>query len=318
MPSMLAVEAHERGGAESLHVERVDRPEPARGEVLVEVHAAAITPTELTWDETWTTKDGASRLPIIPSHEVSGIVVGAGAGSTNPAVGDEVYGLIDFFHNGAAAEYVAVPTEDLATKPKSVDHVHAAALPLSALTAWQGLFKHAGLQEHQRLLVHGAAGGVGSYAVQLGRKAGAVVIGVASADDEQLVKDLGAHEVIDYKTQRFEEAVTDVDVVFDAVGGDVQRRSWAVLKPGGILVSIVEQPSVELAEVHHARGVMFIVEPDPRDLTTIANLVDNGELTPIVGAVFQLPEGPDAYLAGLHEHIPGKIVLEVRADGRPN
>jgi NADPH:quinone reductase-like Zn-dependent oxidoreductase len=285
---------------------------------LVEVHAAGITPTELTWDTSWTTKDGASRLPTIPSHEVSGVVVGAGDGSTNPAVGDEVYGLIDFFHNGAAAEYVSVPTEDLATKPKSVDHVHAAALPLSALTAWQGLFKHAGLQEHQRLLVQGAAGGVGSYAVQLGRKAGAEVIAVASARNEQLVRELGAHEVIDYKSRSFEEAVTDIDVVFDTVGGDVQRRSWKVLKPGGTLVSIVEQPSAELAEEHHARGVMFIVEPDRRDLTAIANLVDNGDLSPIVGAVFPLTEAPGAYAAGLQEHIPGKIVLEVRADAPPN
>ena len=318
MPSMLAVEAHERGGPENLHVERVDRPEPSRGEALVEVHAAGITPTELTWDTTWTTEDGRSRLPTIPSHEVSGVVVTAGDGSGMPLVGEDVYGLIDFFHNGAAAEYVAVPTEDLARKPKSVDHVHAAALPLSALTAWQGLFNHAGLQAGQRLLVHGAAGGVGSYAVQLGRHAGAVVIGVASALNEQLVKELGAHEVIDYKTRRFENAVTDVDVVFDTVGGDVQRRSWKVLKPGGTLVSIVEQPSAELADEHHARGVMFIVEPNRDDLTSIANLVDNGELKPVVSAVFPLAEGPTAYVAGLHDHNPGKIVLNVRNGGRPN
>jgi NADPH:quinone reductase-like Zn-dependent oxidoreductase len=316
MPSMLAVEAHERGGAESLHVERVDRPEPSRGEALVEVHAAGITPTELTWDTTWTTEDGRSRLPTIPSHEVSGVVVAAREGSAS-LVGEDVYGLIDFFHSGAAAEYVAVPTEDLARKPKSVDHVHAAALPLSALTAWQGLFKHAGLQEHQRLLVQGAAGGVGSYAVQLGRHAGAAVIGVASALDEQLVKELGAHGVIDYKTRRFEDAVTEVDVVFDTVGGDVQRRSWKVLKPGGTLVSIVAQPSAELAEEHHAHGVMFIVEPNRDDLTSIANLADNGELTPIVSAVFPLAEGPTAYVTGLHDHVPGKIVLDVRAGGRP-
>jgi NADPH:quinone reductase-like Zn-dependent oxidoreductase len=309
---MLAVEAHERGGPENLHVEQVDRPEPRPGEVLVEVHAAGITPTELTWDPTWTTKEGTSRLPIIPSHEVSGVVVAAGDRSATPAVGDEVYGLIDFFHNGAAAEYVAVPAEDLASKPKSVDHLHAAALPLSALTAWQGLFRHAGLQEHQRLLVHGAAGGVGSYAIQLGRNAGATVIGTASARDEQLVKGLGAHEVIDYKTQRFEDAVSDVDVVFDTVGGDTQRRSWKVLKAGGTLVSIVEQPSADLAEEHHGRGVMFIVEPDGDDLAAIANVVDNGELTPVVSAVFPLREGPTAYVTGLRDHVPGKIVLDVR------
>jgi NADPH:quinone reductase-like Zn-dependent oxidoreductase len=317
MSSMLAVEAHERGGPENLHVERVDRPEPPPGEVLVEVRAAGITPTELTWDTTWTTKAGTSRLPTIPSHEVSGVVVAVGDPSATRVVGDEVYGLIDFFRNGAAAEYVSVPTEDLARKPKSVDHLHAAALPLSALTAWQGLFKHAGLREHQRLLVHGAAGGVGSYAVQFGRNAGATVIGTASALDEQLVKRLGAHGVIDYKTRRFENAVSDIDVVFDTVGGDVQRRSWKVLKPGGTLVSIVEQPSAELAEQHHARGVMFIVEPDGNDLSAIANLVDNGDLTPIVSAVFPLREGPPAYVTGLRDHVPGKIVLDVRDASRP-
>jgi NADPH:quinone reductase-like Zn-dependent oxidoreductase len=317
MPLMVAVEAHERGGPENLHVERVDRPEPRPGEVLVEVHAAGITPTELTWDPTWTTKEGVSRLPIIPSHEVSGVVVAAGDRSATQDVGADVYGLIDFFHNGAAAEYVSVRAEDLATKPRSVDHLHAAALPLSALTAWQALFRHAQLQPHQRLLVHGAAGGVGSYAVQLGRNAGATVIGTASAGDEQLVKGLGAHEVIDYKTQRFEDAVTDVDVVFDTVGGDVQRRSWKVLKPGGDLVSIVEQPSAELAEEHHARGVFFIVEPNGNDLTAIADLVDNGELTPIVSAVFPLREGPAAYVTGLRDHVPGKIILDVRDASHP-
>ena len=166
--------------------------------------------------------------------------------------------------------------------------------------------------------MHGAAGGVGSYAVQLGRNAGATVIGTASALDEQLVKGLGAHEVIDYKTRPFESAVTDVDVVFDTVGGDVQRRSWKVLKPGGALVSIVEQPSAELARKHHARGVMFIVEPDGNDLAAIASLVDNGDLTPIVSAVFPLRDGPTAYVTGLREHVPGKIVLDVRSGGGPN
>jgi NADPH:quinone reductase-like Zn-dependent oxidoreductase len=189
---------------------------------------------------------------------------------------------------------------------------------LSALTAWQGLFKHAGLQAHQRLLVHGAAGGVGSYAVQLGRNAGATVIGTASARDEQLVTGLGAQQVIDYKARRFEDAVFDVDVVFDTVGGDIQRRSWKVLKTGGTLVSIVEQPSAELAEEHHARGVFFIVEPDRNDLAAIAKVVDNGELTPIVSAVFSLREGPTAYVTGLRDHVPGKIVLDVRDASGPS
>jgi NADPH:quinone reductase-like Zn-dependent oxidoreductase len=237
-----------------------------------------------------------------------------GDGSATSSVGEEVYALIDFFHNGAAAEYVSVPTEGLAPKPTSVDHIHAAALPLSALTAWQGLFKQARLQKNQRLLVQGAAGGVGSYAVQLGRHAGAVVIGVASAVDEELVKGLGAYDVVDYESVRFEDAVTEIDVVFDTVGGDVQLRSWKVLKPGGTIVSIVEQPSTELAQENHGRGIMFIVEPDRGDLTAIAKLVDDRDLTPIVSAVFPLSEGPNAYKTGLHDHLPGKIVLDVRTD----
>jgi NADPH:quinone reductase-like Zn-dependent oxidoreductase len=314
MSSMLAVLARERGGAEQLRDEHVPVPRPRAGEVLVEVHAAAITPTEFDWEPSWTTKDGSSRLPVVPAHDVSGVVTGVGEGVTTRTVGEPVYGLIDFWRNGAAAEYATVPVEDLAPKPASIDDIHAAAVPMSGLTALQGLFVHSGLAMNQRLLVHGGAGGVGTYAVQLGRNAGAEVIATASARDADLVERLGAAIVIDYHAQRFEEVINDVDVVFDTVGGDTQTRSWSVLKPGGTLVSTVDEPSAALAEEHQAQGLTFIVEPNPIQLTALANLIDTGQLVPLVSAVYSLERTRDAYRAAQRDHRPGKVVLSVTPD----
>jgi NADPH:quinone reductase-like Zn-dependent oxidoreductase len=314
MPSMLAVLARERGGAEQLRDEHVSVPQPRTGEVLVAVHAAAITPTEFAWESSWTTKDGASRLPVVPAHDVSGVVTEIGAEVAAPTVGEPVYGLIDFWRNGAAAQYAAVPVEDVAPKPASIDDVHAAAVPLSGLTALQGLFTHSGLAMNQRLLIHGGAGGVGTYAVQLGRNAGAEVIATASARDAKFVEELGADIVIDYHSQRFEEVIHDVDVVFDTIGGDTQTRSWSVLKPGGTLVSTVDEPSAALAEEHHAQGLTFIVEPNPVQLTALANLIDTGQLVPVVSAVYPLERARDAYESALRDHRPGKVVLSVTPD----
>ena len=311
MPSMLAVEAHERGGVEKLHVERVDRPEPSRGEALVEVHAAAITPTEMTWDTTWTTADGRTRLPTIPSHEVSGVVVAAGEGRREPRRRRRLrLGRLLSRRRGGGVrrgpdrrpgEETEVGRSPSCGRP-SVVHAHGMARSVQTWRAPRASTTAGAGRSRRRRKLRGAARA----------SPGAEVIAVASALDQQLVKELGAHEVIDYKTQRFEDAVSEVDVVFDTVGGDVQRRAWTVLKRGGRLVSIVEQPSAKDADEHHAHGVMFIVEPNRDDLTSIADLVDNGELTPVVSAVFPLVEGPTAYVTGLRDHVPGKIVLEVR------
>jgi NADPH:quinone reductase-like Zn-dependent oxidoreductase len=243
MSTMRAVRAHKRGGPEQLAYEPAPRPEPAAGEVLVAVRAASITSGELDWDATWTDSfdgTGRDRTPIVPSHEVSGVVIELGDGVTGLAVGDEVYGLIPFTRDGAAAQYVTVPADVLAAKPAQLDHDSAAAVPLAALTAWQALVGHAALAPGQHVLIHGGAGGVGSFAVQIAAAQGAQVTATALPQDKEFVSRLGAGKVIDYSVDRFEDHVTEVDVVFDAVGGETQARSWAVLRRGGVLVSIVQ------------------------------------------------------------------------------
>lgn len=195
---MKAARLHRRDGAEGIVYEDAPRPDPGEGDALVRVHAAGITPTELTWSTTWTTRDGKDRVPVVPSHEVSGVVEALRDGVREVQVGDAVYALLDFWRDGAAAEYVAGRAADLAPKPRSIDHAHAAAIPLSGLTAWQALFDHAGLSRGQRVLIHGGAGGVGTFAVQLAHWCGAHVTTTASADSAEFLRQLGADEVIDY------------------------------------------------------------------------------------------------------------------------
>ncbi|MEV0717797.1 NADP-dependent oxidoreductase [Asanoa sp. NPDC050611] len=313
MATMQAVRAHTRGGPEQLVLETAPRPEPGPGEVLVAVQAASITPQELTWDQTWTYRSdgtGPERTPIIPSHEFSGVVAGGALDA-----GAEVFGLIPFVHDGAAAEFVVLPADILAAKPTTVDHEHAAAVPLAGLSAWQALVDHAGLQRGQRVLVHGGAGGVGTYVVQIAAALGAHVIATAGADQREFVEGLGAEQVVDYTRERFEEQVSDLDVVVDLVGGETQSRSWSVLKPGGILVSLSAPPDEEEARRHGARGAFFVVEPDRDDLRSVAALVDDGRLTPVVDRVLPLAETRAAYEALEQHGRRGKIVIRV-SDGR--
>jgi NADPH:quinone reductase-like Zn-dependent oxidoreductase len=314
MSTMKAVRAHHRGGPEQLVFEVAPRPEPAAGEVLVAVHAASITPDELTWPETWADgpgPDAHDRTPIIPSHEMSGVVAGLGPGVDAFAVGDEVYGLIPFARNGAAAEFATIPADVLASKPVTIDHDAAAAVPLSALTAWQALVDHADLREGQEVLVHGAAGGVGTYAVQVAVHLGARVTATARQKDQDFVRGLGAADVVDFEHDRFEDRVRDVDVVLDLVGGQTQARSWEVLRTGGVLVSIAVPPDPSVAAQHQARGVYFIVTPDRDQLATIAHLVDNGRLTPVVDRVLPLADARTAYAGLPAGHRRGKVVLHV-------
>ena len=236
---MKAIRLHAGGGPESLRFEDAPAPRPGPGEVLVRVRAAAVTPTELLWVPTWATRDGGPRpLPVIPGHEFSGEVAALGEGVTAVGVGEPVYGMNDWFGDGAQAEFCLARPADVARKPASVDHAHAAVTPISALTAWQGLFERARLAAGQHVLIHGAAGGVGGFAVQLARWRGARVTATAAAGNLDFVRGLGADMVIDYRAERFELRVRGVDVVFDTVGGDTLRRSWEVLRPGGRLVTI--------------------------------------------------------------------------------
>jgi NADPH:quinone reductase-like Zn-dependent oxidoreductase len=291
----------------SLTCETVPVPGPGPGELLVEVHATAVTAGELTWPESW---------PAIPCHDLSGVVAATGSGVTGWRPGDEVYGLVGFDRPGAAAEYVTAPAADLAAKPSGVGHVEAAAVPLGALTAWQALHEHARLQPGQHVLVHGGAGGVGIYAVQLAALHGARVTATASAQDAEFVAGLGADGVLDY-TGRFEDHVHDVDVVVDLVGGETMARSWPVLRGGGILVAIAEEPGSDHGGRDDVRGVYFVVKPDGGQLRELAPLVSDHRLRPAVSAVFGLADLPAAFRAQRPARAPGKVIISVDRPPRP-
>jgi NADPH:quinone reductase-like Zn-dependent oxidoreductase len=304
---MKAIRLHARGGPESLRFEDAPTPRPGPGEVLVRVGAAAVTPTELLWVPTWTTRDGGPRpLPVIPGHEFSGEVAALGEGVTAVGVGEPVYGMNDWFADGAQAEFSLARLADIARKPASVDHAHAAVTPISALTAWQGLFERTRLAAGEHVLIHGGAGGVGVFAVQFARRCGARVTATAGVGNLDFVRGLGADAVIDYRAERFEERAWGVDVVFDTVGGDTLRRSWGVLSPGGRLVTIAT--SEEGSQDERTRAAFFIVELRRAELEEVARLIDSGEVRPVVGAEFPLA---DALLAYRHKPARGKVVLRV-------
>jgi NADPH:quinone reductase-like Zn-dependent oxidoreductase len=316
MAIMQAVRAHARGGPEQLVVEDAPRPEPGTGEALVRVHAAGITPWELDWVPTWRDRAGHERTPTIPSHEVSGVVTAVGDGATHVVPGDEVYGLIPFDSNGAAAEFVAVRARDLALKPRTIDHLHTAAVPLSALTAWQAFVEQAPLVRGDRVLVHGGAGGVGAFAIQIARHLGACVYATASRQDLPYVRRLGA-EAIDYRADLFEDVVAEIDVVLDPIGGETSRRSMGVLRPGGRLVALAGPPERSAAEAAGVRASFFIVEPDREQLEELAELIDAGNLRVDVGRVFPLVRAREAYEYGRGPHGRGKIVLDALTDRPP-
>jgi NADPH:quinone reductase-like Zn-dependent oxidoreductase len=305
---MKAIRVHRNGGPEALVVEEAPTPRPGPGEVLVRVQATGVTPSELGWSTTRQTPTGAVRALAIPGHDLAGIVAGVGADVRDVSIGTPVYALTDFTRDGAGAEYAIARPSELAPKPRTLDYVQAAAVPLAALTAWQGLLDHAELSAEQTVLIHGAAGGVGVFAVQLARWIGAYVIATASPRNLDLVLNLGADEIIDHTRVRFEDVVHDVDVVFDTVGRDTLERSWGVLRRGGTLVSIVEKPSPEKAAALDVRAAFFIVEPNRERLARVGELIDAGKLRPIVGKVFPLAEARQAYEES-RSH--GRIVLRV-------
>ena len=306
---MKAVRLHGRGRADAVTYEDVPQPRPGPGEVLVRVGAAALIFNELVWDQTYTAPDGTPRELPIPGRDVSGTVLELGAGASGVKPGDAVYGMLGYGHAGALAERTSASPSDLAPRPRSLDNIHAAAVPLSALTAWQGLYDHAQLTAGQRLLVHGGAGGVGTYVVQLARWTGAHVVATASGADAEFVRELGADSVIDYATTRFEDEVRDVDVVFDLVGGETLSRSWNVVRPGGVVVSIVTPPDAA-SPAPGVRFVYFIVQPSGEQLRRIGDLIDGGHVRPVVARVFPLADARRAYEA-VTQHPRGKVVVSV-------
>ncbi|MDB6140616.1 MAG: Alcohol dehydrogenase zinc-binding domain protein [Verrucomicrobiaceae bacterium] len=277
--------------------------------MLVRVHATAITPTELHWVPTFNTPTGQPRaFPIVLSHEMSGVVEEVGAHVSAVKPGDAVYGINDWFCNGAQAEFCIAPASSLAGKPRSLDHVQASVVPISALTAWQALFDRAKVQRGQRVLVHGAAGGVGVFAVQLAESCGAHVFATASSANLQFVRDLGAQMVIDYHKDRFEDVFQDVDVVFDCVGGETLERSWQVLRKGGRLVTIVEQA---MTSSPRDRDAFMIVNQDGSQLAVIADLIDRGAIRVFVEGAYPLEQAREAYQRAEHGRMRGKIALRV-------
>ena len=304
---MNAVYADVRGGPEQLRYGLLRRPTPVAGEVLIEVHAAAITFAELTWDETW------RRRPAIVSHEISGVVASAGSGASDWSPGDEVFALIRFERDGGAAQYVTVPADDVAAKPTSVDHIGAAAVPLAGLTAWQALFDHGHLKSGDRVLIHGGAGGVGSFAVQLAVNHGAHVTATARSGDVELLRDFGAHVVIDYEHDRFDAAPAAYDVVLDTVSGETLSRSYGVVRPGGTVVTLAAPPDQQRATECGITAVFFIVTPNQTQLRELATLIDAGELTVPIAATYPLENGRAAFEDRLlPTRKPGKTVLVVR------
>lgn len=312
---MKAIRMHAQGGPELLAYEDTPKPALQPGDALVRVIATSITKTELTWDDTYRDCDGRPRIPTVPGHEFAGIVDALAPETAGVRVGDAVFALSSFCRDGSAAEFIAIRAADLAPKPRSLTFEQAAAVPLAGLTAWQALFDHAQIEKGERVLIHGAAGGVGTYAVQLAKGKGAEVIATASAEDHNFLGELGASEVIDYTHERFEEKVEDVDVVLDTVGGETRERSWGVLRRGGILISIVSPVAAEKAAALGVRGAFFIVEPNRAQLIQLGRLIDEGTLRVVVGAVLPLARARAAFEQGSTGHKRGKIVLQVTAAG---
>ena len=309
--TMNAVRIHQYGGPELLQYEDAPRPEPQRGEVIIRVHAAGVNPLD------WKIRAGYMRefiphsFPLIPGWDFSGVVEERGQGVTHFSKGDHVYGMADVTRDGAYAEYIAVRESVLARKPQSLHHVHAAAVPMAALTAWQSLFDIAQLQPGQRLLIHAAAGGVGHFAVQLAKWKGAHVTGTASTTNHELLYKLGADELVDYAVVRFGSVASDIDIVLDTIGGETQEQSWKVLKPGGLLVSLVQPPSADKARAYGVRAVMAETRPSSTQLGQIATLIDSGQVKPVIDRILPLSEARRAHQLSQSRHIRGKLVLRV-------
>ena len=290
----------------------LQKPEPGSGEILIHVHAAGVTPTELLWYPTTHAKSGTARVRAVPGHEFSGVIMAIGKDVQDFEAGDEVYGMNDWFADGATAEYCITLPQNIARKPATLSHEAAASVPIGALTSWQGLIDRAKLKAGERILVHGGAGAVGLYAVQLAHIRGARVITTVSARDIDFVKQLGADEAIDYKASTFEKTVREIDVVFDAVGGRTLERSWGVLRPNGRMVTIAADSEGTADE--RVKNAFFIVEPNRKQLVEIAKQLDAGHLKAFVKATIPLNEASAAYSGAVGDKNGyGKIVIAVSA-----
>jgi len=308
---MKAVRIHEFGGPEVLKIEDIPVPKPNADELLVKVYATSVNPVDWKIREGMRKDKFPSPLPLTLGWDLAGVVAEVGSDVKNFKKGDEIYARPDPTRNGTYAEYIVVRASEVALKPKTLSFTEAAAVPLAGLTAWQGLFKYGWLQEGQRVLIHAASGGVGTFAVQFAKWRGAYVIGTASEKNIDLVKELGADEVIDYKKVKFEDKLKDIDLVFDTQGGDTQKRSLAVLKNGGRLITTVKpENEAEAKEINiHIEG--YMAQSDPKDLQQIAQLIDERKVRPVIAKVMDLDDAKEAQRMSQEGHVAGKIVLKV-------
>jgi NADPH:quinone reductase-like Zn-dependent oxidoreductase len=308
-PMMKAVVAHEYGAPDVLKFEEVPRPEPKEDEALVRVIASGVNPADpLTLSGKYA-KEFGTHLPLIPGYDIAGVVEKTGANLTKLKVGDAVYGYSTF--GGGWAQYVTVKEWEVAAKPKSLNFVEAAAVPMGALTAWQALVDVAKLQPGQTILIHGGSGGVGGFAVQIAKARGAHVIATASTANQDLLKQLGADVAIDYTKTKFEDVAKDVDAVLDPIGKETLARSYAVVKKGGIVMCLVALPNRAELQKRGIHGAAISAHPDAADLTEIAHLIDAGKIKPIVTQVLPLSEAITAQQQAATHHTRGKVVLRI-------
>jgi NADPH:quinone reductase-like Zn-dependent oxidoreductase len=311
---MKAVRIHSFGGPEVLQFEEAPKPELQPDEVLIQIYASGVNPID------WKIRSGMGKekfpgsFPLILGWDVAGVIEAVGPEVKNFRKGEAVYSRPDPAKNGSYAEYVAVKASLVERKPESVDFVHAAAVPLAGLTAWQGLFDHGKLQAGQKVLIHAASGGVGSFAIQFASWKGAHVIGTTSEKNIALVKSLGADEVIDYKNEKFEDCLQNLDLVFDTLGGEIQKRSFRVLKNGGRLITTVKPEPDKESEAKNIQVQGFLALSIPEDLEQIAGLIDQGKIKPLVSRIFPLNKAAEAQKLSETGHVNGKIVLQVRKE----
>jgi NADPH:quinone reductase-like Zn-dependent oxidoreductase len=309
---MQTIRIHSFGGPEVLTIDQLPVPKPGSGEMLVKVMAASVNPVDYKIRRGNYPAVRSDKLPYTLGRDIAGIVESGGAGVGSFKKGDAIYAMLDI-DRGAFSEYVIVKESEAAPQPKPLDAAAAAAVPLAGLTAWQGLFRHGGVTAGQRVLIHAGSGGVGHFAIQFAKAKGAHVITTVSEQHVSFVRELGADEVIDYKKQRFEEVVHDVDMVFDLIAGETQERSWAVLKRGGVLVSTLAEPSQEKAKQHGVRALRYTVQPSGAELAEIGRLIDAGKVKPKVTRVFRLAQAVEAEQLVEDGHTEGKVVLQVAA-----
>ena len=308
---MKAIQIHEFGGPEVLKYEEVTVPSPAADEVLIKVYASGVNPID------WKIRAGLARkkfpvhLPLIPGWDVSGEIEEVGSNILNFKKGEEVYSRPDPTRNGTYAEYVVVKADEVNSKPKSINHEKAAAVPLAGLTAWQGLFDFGKLEAGQIVLIHAASGGVGTFAMQFAKWKGAYIIGTSSEENIDFLFELGADEVIDYNTEKFEDKVKDVDLVFDLVGGETQKRSLQVIRKGGRLITVAQPQNIDEAKLKGIHLEGFMAQSLPEELQQIADLIDSGKMKPVISQIFSLKDAAKAHKEIEKGHTRGKIVLKV-------